>query len=92
LLRKPVDDKLAPANGFQQESILIIKRSQGPASFAVPDHRAFQRTQKFFQAGGRMVKISERVLFQALAGASRNWGDDLKGRRNAMLRDLQTDP
>ena len=40
----------------------------------------------------RMVKISVRVLFQALAGASRNWGDDLKGTRNAMLRDVQTDP
>ena len=27
----------------------------------------------------RMVKISERFLFQALAGAARDYGDDLKG-------------
>ena len=40
----------------------------------------------------RMVKISERFLFQALAGALRDWGDDLKGGRSAMLRDVQTDP
>jgi len=39
-----------------------------------------------------MVTRSERFLFQALAGVLRDWGDDLKGERSAMLRDVQTDP
>jgi len=57
LLRKPFDDKLTPTDGFQQKSISIIKRPQCPASFALLDHRAFQRSQQFFQAAPKHAAI-----------------------------------
>jgi hypothetical protein len=57
---------------------LIIKRTQGPASFALLDHWAFQRSQQFFHAGNELQEfdLHHVSILQLVSVTQPNVGSD----------------